>query len=314
MKKIPELVRIAGNLVMLLALGFLVKRFLGMGLRWTDLRSWGVMGAFLVCMTGQAFLFCIQCIPWMNFTRSLSGVKIPFRRAMPVYTRSNIYKYLTGNVFQYVGRNQLAADMHISHVDVACATILDILFCLVWMCLSAAVLLRQKAAELLVQYLNRFLIIGGIGVGIAVVAFAVFWLKFRDKLIACFRRYRKAFAPENRNALLCGIFYYLLHSSLLAAMYFVCLKLMFPADTPLSTLIMLTGAFVFAWIVGFITPGAPGGIGIRESVMMLVSGAEHEQEVLLFVLVMRAASAAADVLAFAAGAVYLKCSGGKNEE
>ena len=65
--------------------------------------------------------------PWVQFVRILSGKKIAMKDALPVYTKCNLMKYVPGNVFQYVGRNQLAADLHISHVDVACATVLEIL-------------------------------------------------------------------------------------------------------------------------------------------------------------------------------------------
>lgn len=296
-----KLIRIAGNLVMLAALAFLVKKFMGMGLHLSDFRSPQVIGALLVSLVIQAALICTACFPWLVFTQSLSGTKIPYRTAMPVYTRSNVYKYLPGNVFQYVGRNQLAADMHISHVDVACATVLDILFCVLWTGILSVLLLGRKLGELLTLYGSRFLLLGGIGIGVLAVLAAVVRWKFWDKCKSSLTRYKKAFAPGNRGKLCEGIVYYLLHNSISAVMYGVCLWMMFPEGTPSGTLVMLTGAFLFAWIVGFVTPGAPGGIGIRESVMLLVCGADYEQDVLLFVLVMRVASVLADLLAFGVG-------------
>ena len=86
-------------------------------------------------------------------------------------------------------------------------------------------------------------------------------------------------------------------------MYFVCLKLIVPqADT--GELIALTGAFMFAWIIGFVTPGAPGGIGIREGVMIFVCGNSYADRIVLFVLVMRIASVFADVASFVIGKLY----------
>lgn len=126
MKKIAK---IAGNLLMICAVAFLIKKIVDMDADLSQLLSPPVMGAFFVNLTVQTLLVAVGCFPWMVFTQSLSGKKIPFSSAMPVYTKSNVYKYLPGNVFQYVGRNKLAFDMNISHVDVACATILDILFC-----------------------------------------------------------------------------------------------------------------------------------------------------------------------------------------
>ena len=87
-------------------------------------------------------------------------------------------------------------------------------------------------------------------------------------------------------------------------MYFTSMKLIFESTSDdFSLLITLTGAFMFAWIIGFITPGAPGGIGIRESVMIFVFGEAHE-EIMLFVLAMRISSILADIMAFIIGKLY----------
>lgn len=303
MKHPKKLIRIAGNLVMLVAIVFLIKKFAGMGLHLSDFQSPQVIGALLFSLIVQAALICAACFPWLVFTQSLSGKKIPYRKAMPVYTRSNVYKYLPGNVFQYVGRNQLANDMHISHVDVACSTVLDILFCVFWTGVLSVLLLGQKLGELLTLYGNRFLLLCGIGIGVLLILAVLIRWKLWDKCTSYLIRYKAAFAPQNRIKLLEGIIYYFLHNGISALMYFLCLRMMFPTDTPTGTLVMLTGAFLFAWIIGFVTPGAPGGIGIRESVMLLVCGTDYEQDVLLFVLVMRVASVLADLLAFGIGVV-----------
>jgi uncharacterized membrane protein YbhN (UPF0104 family) len=86
-------------------------------------------------------------------------------------------------------------------------------------------------------------------------------------------------------------------------MYLSCVALIVPqAET--KELFALTGAFLFAWIIGFVTPGAPGGIGIREGVMLFVCGDQYADRIVLFVLVMRIASVFADVLAFLIGKIY----------
>ncbi|HAP79642.1 MAG TPA: hypothetical protein DCQ78_05740, partial [Ruminococcus sp.] len=122
MKKI---VKIIGNIIMLSALVFIVKKFIDMDIDFSELKSPSVISALIISFVVQTVIVVMGCFPWLMFTRSLSGKKIPFSKAMPVYTKSNIYKYLPGNVFQYVGRNQLAFDMNISHIDVACATVFD---------------------------------------------------------------------------------------------------------------------------------------------------------------------------------------------
>ena len=82
-------------------------------------------------------------------------------------------KYVPGNVFQYVGRNQLAADLHISHVDVACATVLDIVCSMLTPLLLIVVLMGKNMLELIRTYRNNFLIVLGVGVAVLLLLFLV---------------------------------------------------------------------------------------------------------------------------------------------
>ncbi len=302
---IKKLLKLAGHLVVIAALAFVVKKIIDMDIKLSDLSSPRVIGAFALSLVIQAAQIIIACYPWLMFTRSLSGSKIPYSAAMPVYTQSNIYKYLPGNVFQYVGRNKLAADMEISHVDVACATILDVFFCVFWTGVVSVILLGGKIAELLGKYGKNLLIVGAAGVLFLIAAVIVVKLRFSDKVKGYLSRYSKAFEKSNRSQLLSGIFYYFAHNCVSAAMYLGCVALIVPqAET--RELFALTGAFLFAWIIGFVTPGAPGGIGIREGVMLFVCGDQYADRIVLFVLVMRIASVFADVAAFLIGKLYAR--------
>ena len=309
---LKKLLKLAGHLVVILALAFVVKKIIDMDIKLRDLSSPRVIGAFALSFVIQTAQIIIACFPWLMFTRSLSGRKIPYSSAMPVYTQSNIYKYLPGNVFQYVGRNKLAADMEISHVDVACATILDVFFCVFWTGVVSVILLGGRIAELLEKYGRNLLIVGAAGVLLLIVVYVVVRLKFRDKVRSYLSRYSKAFEKSNRPQLLSGIFYYFAHNCVSAAMYMGCLALIVP-QAGTRELFALTGAFLFAWIIGFVTPGAPGGIGIREGVMLFVCGDRFADRIVLFVLVMRIASVFADVTAFLIGKLYgAKAMGAKN--
>ena len=101
-----------------------------------------------------------------------------------------------------------------------------------------------------------------------------------------------------------GLGFYIVQNAGSALVYFIALRLVFGSGTSFGELTALTGAFVFAWIIGFVTPGAPGGIGIRESVMLFVCGGSNSDQILLFVLLMRISSIAADVFACCIGQAY----------
>lgn len=64
----------------------------------------------------------------------------------------------------------------------------------------------------------------------------------------------------------------------------------------------LAAAFALAWVAGFFTPGAPAGIGIRETLMLLLlSFAYAPAQALVIVVAMRIATILADALIFLAG-------------
>jgi uncharacterized membrane protein YbhN (UPF0104 family) len=71
--------------------------------------------------------------------------------------------------------------------------------------------------------------------------------------------------------------------------------------------VLICGAYSLAWIIGFLIPGAPGGLGIRESALvLLLAGAFPKDVVLLIALLARLASIGADVLAFIVGLLLMR--------
>ena len=300
--KAKKIIKIAGTVITAAALVFVVKKLFSMDVSAEQFKSPEVLAAFAVCFVIQTVIIVFSCIPWLIFSESLSGKKIPFSAAMPVYTRSNLYKYVPGNVFQYIGRNQLAADMGISHVDVACATVLDIFFCVFWTGIMSLIALRQSIGVLLKEYGSKLMVTAICCIGAALVIGVLLFLKFRQKITDYLSRYKKAFEKERLPRLVRGILYYFLQNAVTAGMYFICLELMMPDSTSVSELTVLTGTFLFSWIIGFITIGAPGGIGVREGVMIYMCGSDDK--IVLFVLVIRIASVLADTAAFAVGTAY----------
>jgi hypothetical protein len=73
-------------------------------------------------------------------------------------------------------------------------------------------------------------------------------------------------------------------------------------DVGQGALLVLTGTFCVAWVAGFITPGAPAGLGIRDAILLAVLGVLFTPgRALGIALVMRAVTTVGDGLAFIAG-------------
>ena len=149
MRFLKKYYKLIGTIVTVIALVFVVKKIVTMDVDWSMFASGRLIAMITGCVLIQTAVILFMSMPWVRFVRILSGTNIPMKDALPVYTKSNLMKYVPGNVFQYVGRNQLAADLHISHVDVACATVLDIVCSMLTPLLLIVVLMGKNMLELI---------------------------------------------------------------------------------------------------------------------------------------------------------------------
>jgi hypothetical protein len=71
-----------------------------------------------------------------------------------------------------------------------------------------------------------------------------------------------------------------------------------------SRFALMTGVFALAWVAGYITPGAPAGLGVREAVLLAVLGPIQGAETAVSIaVVLRACTLAADGIGFLVGLV-----------
>jgi hypothetical protein len=67
------------------------------------------------------------------------------------------------------------------------------------------------------------------------------------------------------------------------------------------SLAALTSAFALSWVLGFLAPGTPAGLGVREGILvLLLAESGTPDEVLLFVIIARLATMLGDGLCFLA--------------
>src|SRR3546814_9620714 len=78
------------------------------------------------------------------------------------------------------------------------------------------------------------------------------------------------------------------------------------ADMPDSLyLYLITSAFALSWVLGFLAPGAPAGLGAREGIMLLLlHGSAPAEALLIFVLLARVVTVLGDGLCFG---IYSVC-------
>jgi|GEM_PF-1488470 len=225
-----------------------------------------------------------------------AGATISWRSAFSIVGRANLAKYLPGNVFHIVGRAGMAA----SEEGLKLPLVLGTMTIETLMIIAIATALGAPAAVSQLDALRALLPSGpGLLVGALVIAAAlvvvVAVVLRRRQLVVSGLALAKVAAADVVTCVLLG-----------SAVH-VLLTTAFPTMAmPWSTCV---SGFSLAWVLGFVTPGAPGGVGVREGVFLLLAAhgatsgdpsqaAAFSAAIAATVVVGRLQSVVADVIVF----------------
>lgn len=236
---------------------------------------WFALYGVVLVYTGVGVLLSLA---WTLAVRALSSSPADHRLLLSIHLKTQIAKYLPGNVFHYAGRQVLGKAEGLAQMPLAVASGLEI----VGQAAAGAVLMI--AAGLFLGDLPD-LVSGWIFFLVIVLALSMpWWLR----MIPFVREVR--IAP----ALIYGVQgLYFVYLGLLAAIFSITVWLL--AGNMACGAVCLS-AFVVAWTLGFLVPGAPGGIGVREAVLVaLLAPSLGEGVALAAALVFRVISVVGDL-------------------
>ena len=232
--------------------------------------------ALLCCLYAAAN--ALLAIGWKHLLADFDQ-KLSTRWALTAYAVSGLAKYVPGNIFQFVSRHGLGLAAGLNNRQLIRSTLLEFTCLILAGAACAIVLLPSVFPSLGIET----------AVGLSLAA----------------------------TCCLCAIAFQLggLHMALAAALYwsFVCLsgliftavfQVITSANLELSTMLHIAAAFVLAWLLGLLVPGAPAGIGVREAALLGLLGAIAPSSVIaIAVLLGRLVTVAGDLLFFAFGQV-----------
>lgn len=232
-------VRVVAQLLLLAAIVFVVLRVQSLwhgGHIELARVSWGALAAALVlAAAGTAASARI----WLAILRGL-GVDTELRWTT-LFFQAQLGKYIPGSVWQYAGRAAGARAYGIPVRPVGVSLLIEFA--------ASAVAAGSMAAFLLGWW-------GAVLVGAVTVL-----------LIAGARLAR----PGPRAVAIRGTLLYVPVWALLGASFWLCASGV--AAVPVRDLALFTGAFAVAWLAGLLAVYAPGGLGVREAVLVaLLSG------------------------------------------
>jgi len=246
--------------------------------------SYGAIAA-LAAVYGASNL--LLAFGWRRLMHRL-GVPVSRSWAIRAYAVSQLAKYVPGNIFQFAGRQAIGLAAGIGNGPLVKSTVYELALLTIGGLLFSPLVLPLVLTGLpnwigWASFAGAAAIvlcvacrIGGVDFGAA----ATFYLAFLTLsgvvfVVAC----DLAGAPSRRE--------------------------LYPA---------IAGAYVVAWLVGLVTPGAPAGIGVREAILLvLLGGLSTGPVILLAVVIGRTITVLGDLLFFAGGQVIGRFYGAGDE-
>jgi len=227
---------------------------------------WAVLNIILAVVF-SAITVAVNAYIWVILLRG-GGVFLTLRNAFITLGQAQIGKYLPGNVFQYVGRFVLGRKQGLPREAIVLSMGVETLLVLVTALAIGVIGSFFEKAHLLLQIkelssksvtLTLLAVFSFVAVLIIVV---IVIPEARDWI-----RLRLPYLHFGRVSI--SVFLYLAVFIMYGVFLSLLLRSLWDVDSALQWY-QFTWGFALAWVVGFITPGAPGGIGVREAIFILL--------------------------------------------
>ena len=223
--KLRNVLRIAGNLLSLLAVIFVFKKLLDLGVDFTLLKKPSSLITYVLLCIVQCLLVYSMFYPWHLFLEILSGHDIERAQARMVAAKSQIYKYVPGNFFHIVVRDQITSHEEVGHFDANMATVLDGAAMIISQFVISFILLGRSIISYIVVHQQTLMAVV-IVLAVLVVVLIILAVIFRNKIKAWWHSFTESITkPGNGVKLLKIVVYYLLFDMVLIISYLCCVRL-----------------------------------------------------------------------------------------
>lgn len=263
----------------------------------------GIVLAAILWSCGAPLL----ALAWRGLLAGLD-VRRPWRELFGIVGVTQFAKYIPGNVAQYIGRVGMSLGRGIPARPLAVTIILE-----TFLVLAAAVVMgvgTGALSEVGLQAVRRHgmqLALIAVLVALAIAGLFV----FRRIAPALLKRFAPRYAPALDGTLLPPQTCLARAFGLYCCMYLcmgvglILLARFLLPDAP-HDYWLLIAVFALAWVVGFVTPGAPGGLGVREGLMLLMLAPVYTAaSASVLVIALRIATTLGDVLILVSGMLML---------
>lgn len=304
MKKVLNII---GKILMGLSLIYIGIYLFHVNLQWTLVKN---RLFFVLVFFGGAFgaAFCVYLMSflWTNILAWISQQKIDMKRAIDVYVKANMGKYLPGNVMHYVERNLFARNMGIGQTETAFSSIMEIVLEVVTGCVIGVLFSFRSFKDVFLK-IGKFnwIIFAALIVVLASIIGILFFRK-NEKIREILKR---LWTKKFWTIFVKGIIGYGIAFWIWGFLLLVILQMVLQCNIPMELYGRVISAYILAWLIGFVTPGAPAGLGVREFVLLtIISSFVPDNYILFSIIFHRVITVFGDAFAFIFCKMFIKLS------
>lgn len=223
------------------------------------------IAAVLYCTCTFILMTC-----WWLILTALDGKSHSPQHIARIYFKSALAKYIPSNVMHYTARHYMCAQLGISQKTILLSNFIEIALTLMSAVAVLGILIGTSLFELPEKFISDY----GLFYKLGIVGLCCLILL---PAIAVYLKI-KATSTENyqRTALRLTVtfFLYCVFFAATGVILFYIYKDMSIAGDGSGLLFPIMFAYICSWTLGSITPGASGGLGVRESVMVALLSPE----------------------------------------
>lgn len=266
---------------------------------YNNVRTYGISIALSLVHGGLllivAYVFANNLLSYARVPRSIHNLKVVSNK----YVLANVGKYIPGNVVHYVGRNGMLKAVGFGHKLIAFCSFQEVAM----FGITSMVLALAYSSPLVINQLRNYFDITQVIIIILVVLIfcliSAFILtsKYKDKLQEIYRNYQEFITKEVFKSLTISFVLYAIYMLAVGFMLLLVYKIIFDLSFSPQESMEIIGGFIIGYFVGMVAPGVPGGIGVRELVIIGVLTPLGNQEILFAGLIIhRLITIAGDVI------------------
>jgi uncharacterized membrane protein YbhN (UPF0104 family) len=312
--RIKKIIKPIGYVLTALSLLYIVNIILHLDLKALQFKNPFMSILYILLFGVWASLFIvIGAYNWKLILEFVNGASIPTKDVFQVYLKTNVAKYLPGNVMHYAGRNYLGSKLGWKNSEMAFSSLLEYIFgfgltgIIIISCIAIGLVTVPAQAALTINY-NKILAYSALAVagGLVFVIFIYIYRYFvsKEPLKVTSRKLRnraEQFFTYGFLVLFIKLFFISLFCFIMNCLYYFYLcDLVLDFHIKPSDFFNANVALSIANYMSILTPGVPGGLGVKESVsILLISAYGYPKESLVIsILVFRITCVLGDVLPY----------------